>query len=136
MYLCEGCEVAKAHEYSLAFSELVRHHANVNAASESSTTALHLASYPTFLAESLLAAGADPNRKDGRGDTPLHSACRGIRLGPNGSSADAIPSLLLAGADPTAVNDAGLTPRQLALSEKREDIIAIFDRFNRFYGRR
>lgn len=132
MYLCMGCEVKRAVEYRDAFNELIRHHADVNAASESGETALHLVSFPTFLVELLLAAGADPNRKDNHGNTPLHSVCESLPgFGPGGSSADGIPSLLVAGADPAAVNDAGLTPRQLAEKNQRDKAIAILDRFDK-----
>jgi ankyrin repeat protein len=137
MYLCDGCELQRAVDYLRCLEILVRVQADVNAASQSGETALHIATHPSFVAEFLLRSGADPNRKDVNGDTPLHTACAWgrVRLGPDGSSADAIPTLLLAGADPELANNQGQTPRQLAVQNKRDDITAIFERYSRFLER-
>ena len=53
----------------------------------------------------MLDAGANPNRADRRGDTPLHAA-----LGPNRGESGIVGTLLDGGANPGAVNADGLTP--------------------------
>lgn len=54
-----------------------------------------------------IAAGADPNRPDNRGWTPLHFAAQA-------QSAAVIEALLLAEAHVDAVDSHGNTPRELA----------------------
>ena len=85
MYIYDGFEMRKVSDYLKCLEALIKAHADVNAASLSGQTTLHLMTHPTVVTEFLLRAGADPNRKDALGNTPLHRACAGIRLGPDGA---------------------------------------------------
>ena len=62
--------------------------------------------------QALLAAGADPDRRDEDGNTPLHLAASNNRY--RDHAGDAIEALLAGGADPTVRNAAGDTPWDLA----------------------
>lgn len=135
MDLCYGFEgenILRPKEYKSCFNELVHHGANVNAKSKDGQTALHISAGlgSSFLIELLLSAGANPNLQDKRGNTPLHEAC----LGYDESCGNAVASLLLllAGADPSIKNHDSLTPLDIAVKRKREDIIAVFKRFDLF----
>jgi len=59
------------------------------------------------LVKKLIQAGGDINTKDGRGDTPLHSASRYGHV-------EVITTLLAAGADKTIKNKHGKTPHDVA----------------------
>lgn len=82
-------------------------------------TALHAAAAGGHLEEvaKLLAAGADPNARDGRGMTPLHYAAQN---GHNGTA----QTLVQHGADPTIRNNAGKTPADLAKEQRHEETLA------------
>ena len=76
-------------------------------------TALHVACYPVpnaKLAAALLRYGADPNKRDDAGNTPLHYAC--------GACDVAVARLLTrAGADTTVENGDGRTPGDVVPAE-------------------
>ena len=83
-------------------------------------TALHLAARRGRLAEikALLAAGADPNARNGAAkETPLHFAAKRGR-------ASALKALLAAGADPKAPNRYGETPLHWAAGEGHGPLVA------------
>ena len=62
----------------------------------------------------LIRAGADPNRKDSGGDTPLHAVIKkGKREGTNGRP-EVVEALLAGGADPCIRDARGYTPYQLS----------------------
>ena len=65
------------------------------------------------IARLLLANGADPNRRDPRGRTPLHHAAAPLKVGPYLNAA--IEALAEAGADLDARDDLGDTPLLAAL---------------------
>jgi len=89
------------HETALA---LIESGADVTAAENDGTTALHWAAYAgdESLVDGLLAAGADPNAINRYCLTPLQAAAEGGFAGP-------VASLLAAGADPNAVLPEGET---------------------------
>jgi ankyrin repeat protein len=64
----------------------------------------------------LLLAGADPDAKSRKGNTPLHYAAR------NNSNPEVTEVLLLAGATLDAKGEGGLTP--LALAQKFNESVA------------
>ena len=65
----------------------------------------------------LIAAGADPNVADNRGNTPLHRVALG------GYKA-CVAALIAAGADPNAVNDDGYTSLHWAVYNNHEACVA------------
>jgi ankyrin repeat protein len=70
------------------------------------------------LARALLAQGADPNRQQEGGWTPLHAAAQ--------SGDPELVSLLLAhGAQPDIANDAGETPADLAAAKEHIAVLAL-----------
>ena len=84
-------------------------------------TALHLAARRGRLAEikGLLAAGADPNARNGAAkETPLHFAAKRGR-------ASALKALLAAGADPNARDRRGEAPLHWAAGEGHSPLVAV-----------
>ena len=71
----------------------------------------------------LLAAGADPNARDGIGETPLHFAARG--LGPEVDTSEVVALLLDAGADVNARDRFGLSPLHHAASSANEKVVEL-----------
>ena len=65
----------------------------------------------------LLKAGADPNKKNSAGNTPLHASAEHNFVDHDG---DAFGVLLRAGADPDAVNRNGMTPLLLFAEENAD----------------
>lgn len=63
----------------------------------------------------LLAAGADPNRADSAGCTPLHTLASMTDLRDDGMPTATLQRLLDAGADPNRADDLGMTPLMQAL---------------------
>ena len=84
--------------------------------------ALHLAvlNRQTVNVRLLLEKGADPNRKDVRGSTPLMAAFQGRR-----PISNIVNLLLAAGADPAMVDRAGLNARDFAASFNDPAILAM-----------
>jgi ankyrin repeat protein len=72
----------------------------------------------------LVTAGADPNKKDKYGMTPLHYAALGAHP-------DAIGILLKAGADPNATTSHGQTPADMARHGNDEDLAILLDHIAR-----
>ena len=64
----------------------------------------------------LVQAGADPDRKDPRGDAPLHAA---IKEGGSHGNAAVVTALLAGGADPCVQDDKGATPYHLSSGMQR-----------------
>ena len=86
------------------------------ARSEFERRSLHGNSNPE-IAIALLEAGADPTKRDKRGDTPLHRAARHGRFAFN------VEALLRAGADLKATTDLEKTPLHLAAEHNKEPAI-------------
>lgn len=72
------------------------------------------------LTRTLLAHGADPNRRQEGGWTPLHAAAAAGQV-------EALRLLLAHGADPAAINDAEQSPRDLASLRGHDAIVALLD---------
>ena len=93
----------------------------VNCQNESGKTPLHYALMGTHEAtKTLLDLGADPNKKDKQGRTPLFLICRSTRQpGDPGEREypNVVKLLLQKGADPNAKDKRGLTPLQHAASD-------------------
>ena len=64
-------------------------------------------------AKLLLAAGADPNVEDAKGDRPLHLACRRSGIKAEAKALKTVEALLEGGADPLAANGKGLRCAQM-----------------------
>ncbi|MEO6260051.1 MAG: ankyrin repeat domain-containing protein, partial [Thermoanaerobaculia bacterium] len=99
-----------------AFAERVRREPSLAAfIDEKRSTLLHHAVVHAAVTEALIAAGADPNRRDSRGNTPVHLAGKWCAL-------DALRSLLAAGGDASTLDSTGKTPLDWALERGREDV--------------
>jgi ankyrin repeat protein len=74
----------------------------------------------------LLEHGADVNRADDIGATPLHLACRGNSLGTeqHANTLDVVKTLIQAGADPQAVSNVGETPLHVAAARCNVEVVA------------
>lgn len=96
-------EAARAFDHERAVA-LVEQGADVTAAENDGTTALHWAAHAgdAALVRALVAAGADPNAKNRYGLAPLQAAA-------DGGFADAVTALLEAGADAAAALPEGET---------------------------
>jgi len=81
--------------------------------------------YPPAVAEILLAAGANPNAADKRGDTPLHALMRAVGYRPVEELHRILEALLEAGADPNARGQFGQTPLHDVASEEEAAVTAI-----------
>ena len=87
-------------------------------------TALHMAAaaYQTFIAEELIARGADVRTRNRRGAEPLHYAVDGgpglPAWNPNAQT-KIIAGLIRAGADPNAVDKSGVAPLHRAIAALR-----------------
>ena len=93
--------------------------ADVAATNVEKRTALHLAAGSHDQAggvTALLRAGADPNREDSGGETPLHAA-----VGPNLGKPSVVQALLQGGADPGRTNGTGLTALQKFVREAPDE---------------
>ena len=107
-----------------AVRRLLEGGAAVNAQDREGWTALHFAVQrcDTDVTVLLLGAGADPDLRDGNGNTALFRAVFAYR-----NAADCISPLLAAGANPDAVNDHGVSPRTLARSIANYDSARFFE---------
>lgn len=94
--------IASARGQIEALDWLLSHGASPTGPLGSANTALHTAKNPEVVAR-LLAAGADANKLNARGDTALHAQ---VRLG----RAEMVKALLDAGADPNRSNPRGVVP--------------------------
>lgn len=97
---------------------------NINIQDESGYTALHYCAQngKLALAKLLIDKGADVNRKDIYGNTPLFKA-----VFFSGGHKEMISLLLQAGADANEHNDAGVSPRELAQNIGNFDVTACFE---------
>ncbi|MBA3957959.1 MAG: ankyrin repeat domain-containing protein [Parachlamydiaceae bacterium] len=83
-------------------------------------TPLHICSNPA-VAEALIKAGADVNKKNRNGDTPLHFAVRSQQL-------KMVQTLLTAHAEPLTENEQGQTPLHIAIAKNLTSIsLALID---------
>ncbi len=105
-----------------ALELLVRSGADIDLENQQGMTALLLAArYGTSLRtiQRFLAHGADPNARDGDGNTLLHAAAMNAKPG----HAERYRWLLEHGGDPQAVNDAGQTPLERARATRNGPIV-------------
>jgi len=84
------------------------------------STPLHLAAMNPDLSamDVLLAAGADPNARDGDGSTPIHMAAYASR-------ASHVQRLLVAGADPLIKNNVGRDAAAMARKVKADEAAGV-----------
>jgi uncharacterized protein len=76
----------------------------------------------TETARALVAAGADPNARQGGGFTPLHGAAQ------NGNR-ELVEALLESGADPAATSDAGKSAHDFAAEQGHHEVAALLAGF-------
>ena len=90
-------------------------HAQLEKKDVDGRTPLALAAFKLSFAAAklLLAAGADPNAPDAKGDRPLHLACRRSGIKAEAKALKTVELLLEGGADPLAVNGKGLRCAQM-----------------------
>jgi uncharacterized protein len=69
-------------------------------------------------ARALLAAGADPNARQGGGFTPLHGAAQNGNRG-------LVEALLASGADPAATSDSNKSARDFAAEQGHDEVVAL-----------
>ena len=102
-------------------STLIRHRAKVDLANDKGITPLMRAAQHgpdrATVADLILSAGADPDRKSPRGDAPLHIA---IKFGGNVGKGTVVSVLLAANADPCVRDAQGYTPYQLSKGAIRQ----------------
>ena len=102
-------------------STLIRHRAKVDLANEKGITPLMRAVRHgpdrATAADLILYEGADPDRKNPRGDAPLHMA---IKYGGNVGKGTVVSALLAANADPCVRDAQGYTPYQLSKGAIRQ----------------
>ena len=102
-------------------STLIRHRAKVDLANEKGITPLMRAVQHGpdrgTAADLILYEGADPDRKNQRGDAPLHMA---IKYGGNVGKGTVVSALLAANADPCVRDAQGYTPYQLSKGAIRQ----------------
>ncbi|GIX06067.1 MAG: hypothetical protein KatS3mg115_0470 [Candidatus Poribacteria bacterium] len=111
VYVCRG----DRGEHPEKVRKLLAWGADVHATNRKGKTALHVAAKAGFLrsAEALLEGGAEINRPDPAGETPLFDAIRAT-LRRKDRKIAMIRFLLAHGADPTLANRRGETPLQVA----------------------
>jgi ankyrin repeat protein len=126
---------------------LLRHGANPNHRTEAilnMTALMHVAGQKLLKAvEFLLAAGADANLRDARGQNALHHAVSGavvhevVDIGPDegglpeGAPEDALPiieRLLASGAEPNARDEVGKTPLNYARKLRLTQIVSLMEK--------
>lgn len=132
-----GALVSLAGANASLIAVLARLGVDVNAPDASNSTALHQRVEQTYAAsfsrdtsgrqnweaiiaaiDALLANGADPNAKNGKGQTPLHTAARiGV--------AEVAERLIAAGADPNARDSNGKTPIEIASGLGNQAMVAL-----------
>ena len=113
-FAANHCDLTRPHEGKIVAETLIKHGADVNIHSGPiQGTPLHAAARRdnVIVAEVLLAAGADIEARDIKGETPLRRAlnCRQPQM---------ISLLLAKGANPNVPDEKGITPRQYAKQRK------------------
>lgn len=108
--------VDEMHRDPAAFAERVRREpALASFVDERGSTLLHHAVVHPAVTEALVAAGADPNRRDPSGNTPVHLAGKWCAL-------QSLQALIAAGGDASTPDSDGKTPLDWAVERGRDDV--------------